>query len=245
MKTIERKGKSEFAVVTDFAKEFNIPRTKLKYEVIDQGSKGFFSLFGAKPVKIRFFIEDDFQALKSFTRELLEKMNIEVESIQMQKENDSINVTIAAPEVKGFLIGKDGKMLDSIQHLLNRYMKKTDEQALNIVLDVDNYRQKKVEKLLFKVKNISEKVRNSGKSFTMDPLIAPDRKLIHQFIENEKDLRTLTVGKGAKKRIVIMKDQPNNMSGGKPNRNNNNRPYYRKKNNSNKGGRRPQRTENE
>ncbi|PID27980.1 MAG: hypothetical protein CSB55_06455 [Candidatus Cloacimonadota bacterium] len=244
MKTIERKGKSEFAVVTDFAKEFDIPRTKLKYEVIDQGSKGFFNLFGAKPVRIKFFLEDNFQGLKSFVSELLGKMKIETELIQIKNEKDGIKVIITAPEFKGFLIGKDGKMLDSIQHLLNRYMKKHDEQSPTVNLDVDNYRQKKVEKLLSRVSYISDRVRSSGKSFTMDPLIAQDRKLIHQFIEQQQDLRTLTVGKGAKKRIVIMKDQPNH-SGRERTNFSDNRSYYRQKKTAGRGNKKIHQNEKE
>jgi len=74
---------------------------------------------------------------------------------------------------------------------------------VRIKLDVNNYRKRRKIALLDKVKRVAEQVKKRGRSVTIEPLPAENRKLVHQLIEKDKALKTSTVGNGNLKRIVI------------------------------------------
>ncbi len=206
MKIIKRQGKSEFEVVTGFMKEFNLKRNQFTYEIIDKGSNGFFNLFGAKPVVINFSLQNDDAGIQLFIEGILKHMDVEYHKVTTQKKNDTVLVDLVGVKEKGFVIGKDGRLLNSIQHLVNRMLLNKGVTEIQVVVDCEGYRQNHEKQIMVKAKDIAQKVKQRKKSYTFDPMRASDRKLIHRFIEKDNGLRTMTVGKGEMKRVVMMPD---------------------------------------
>ena len=203
MKTIVREGKSTEEIVKQFMKEFSLKdKESLKYEILEEGSKGFL-FFGKKPTVIKFTIPESTENLKNFIEKFLEKIGVTAKDINVTTTNNSINVVIVEPDNPGFLIGKDARFLDSFQHILNRRNTGDTEKRIPIILDVDDYRERRTQGILRKANFIISKVKKREKSFAMEAMNSQDRKLVHQFIEKDKDLRTLTVGKGEMKKIVV------------------------------------------
>jgi spoIIIJ-associated protein len=216
MKTIVKTGKSTSAIIAEFMQENNVNMENFKFEVLDEGSKGFLNIFAGKPTKIKFLLPDVEEKIKEYTETVLKLMNINYGQIDIQKlGKDTYKIDINKVEDAGFLIGKEGKLLNSVQHLLNQMINKYEKRALKLNFDVDNYRDRRKNALLDKVKNIADKVKNHGKSITLEPLPASHRRLVHQFIEKDKQVRTMTIGDGHTKRIVIMPAK-NNKRGPKP-----------------------------
>ena len=203
MKTIVREGKSTEEIVKQFMKEFSLKdKESLKYEILEEGSKGFL-FFGKKPTVLKFTIAETSESLKDFVEKFLEKIGVKVKDIKITTTDKAINVVIVEPDNPGFLIGKDARFLDSFQHILNRRNIGNAEKRIPIILDVDDYRERRTQGILRKANFIISKVKKREKSFAMEAMNSQDRKLVHQFIEKDKDLRTLTVGKGEMKKIVI------------------------------------------
>lgn len=203
MKTIVREGKSTEEIVDKFMKEFSINnKENLKYEILEEGSKGFL-FFGKKPTVLKFILPESSENLKEFVEEFLEKIDVRAKEINVVTTEKMINVTIVEPDNPGFLIGKDARFLDSFQHILNRRNTGNNEKRVPIVLDVDDYRERRTQGILRKANFIISKVKKREKSFALEAMNSQDRKLVHQFIEKDKDLRTLTVGKGEMKKIVV------------------------------------------
>jgi spoIIIJ-associated protein len=57
-KSVERKGKTVEEAVKTACDEFNIPKEKLKYDIISYGASGIFGLVGVKKAKIRIYLQD-------------------------------------------------------------------------------------------------------------------------------------------------------------------------------------------
>ncbi len=148
--------------------------------------------------------EDIIKMIKEFTQGILTRMNVESGSINVTMKEYIYHVTINDSKDTGFIIGKEAKMLDSFQHLLNQMVNKAEKKKIQIVIDVDGYRERRKKALLEKVENIAKKVKEGGKSFTFEPLPAGNRKVIHQYIEKDSSLRTRTIGEGSRKRVVIL-----------------------------------------
>lgn len=221
MREIIKEGKSTSAIISEFMNEFNLKLDDFKFEVIEQGSHKFLNLFGSKPTKIKFFMPDVSEKIKEFINGILSKMNVEYSSVKVNFENNIYSVTVNGAKDPGFIIGKEAKLLDSLQHLLNQMINKSEKKQLKVHVDVDGYRQRRKEALIEKVRNMAEQVKRNGKSVTMEPLHAANRRIVHQFIEKDKDLNTMTIGEGDFKRVVILpaskiKERPRKTKSPKP-----------------------------
>ncbi|MDO9577266.1 MAG: RNA-binding cell elongation regulator Jag/EloR [Candidatus Cloacimonadales bacterium] len=203
MRTVIKEGKSTSAVISEFMKESNLKLDEFKFEVMEEGSKGLLGLFGAKPTKVKITLPDVTEKIKEFVEGILQRIDAKYTSITVNFKDHVYQVDIRS-EDPGFIIGKDAKMLDSLQHLLNQMINKQEKKQLKLKVDVDGYRQRRQDALLDKVKDISEKVKEHGRSITMEPLHAANRRLVHQYVEKDKNIRTMTIGDGEFKRVVIL-----------------------------------------
>lgn len=217
MKVIEREGKSTSKIIESFMKEFDLTLNDFKFEVIEKGSSSFLNLFGSKPAKLKFtYTEKSNQQLEDFTKELLYKMGFKYGELEITTTDKIYNIEIKNAAEAGHIIGKDAKLLDSIQYLLNQLVNKAQESDFRVRLDVDGYRDRRKEALIKKVGSIAEKVKKRDKSFTLEPMHSANRRVVHQFVEKHPELKTMTVGKGEFKRVIIL---PANQSKPKPQKN--------------------------
>ena len=142
--------------------------------------------------------------IKKNAQGILAKMNITSGDVAVSQKDGTYYVTINNSKDAGFIIGKEAKLLDSFQHLLNQMVNKAEKKKIQIIIDVDEYRERRMKALLEKVDSLSKKVVETGKSYTLEPLAAANRKVVHQHIEKNNKLRTRTIGDGSRKRVVIL-----------------------------------------
>ncbi len=224
MKTIEKEGKILEQIINDFKEETNLVDGQFKYEILDEGSKGLFNMFGVKPMQVRFSILELEDKLGAFLENLLKKMNVEFGSIDVKKEDNIYYLTVLGALEPGFVIGKQANLMNNIQHLLYRILDKEHVSDVVIKLDVDGYRQRKEETLMSRIDSIANRVIETKRNYTLNEMSAADRRVVHQHIEKNFKLKTMTIGSGELKRIVIMPHLDHN--GFRPNR----RPNFQHRN---------------
>jgi len=231
MKEILREGKSTSKIIESFMAEYELKLEEFKFDVVEEGTGGFLNLFGGKPTKVMFTIPDVSDQISKFTKGVIDKLNVQYSDVKITNKDKTYFVEILGVEDPGFIIGKDARLLDSIQHLINQMINKYEKKQIKLRIDVDGYRQRRKDALMDKVSAIAEKVKQREKSITLEPLPAANRRLVHQFIEKDKDLRTMTIGDGEYKRVVILPSSGGNERPRRPRNNskpggprNNNRP---------------------
>ncbi len=89
-------------------------------------------------------------------------MNIDAE-IETRLENRNLNIELKGTEM-ALLIGRRGQTLDSLQYLVSLVVNKENPDYIRIILDTENYREKREEtlkklahKLAYKAKKISKR----------------------------------------------------------------------------------------
>ncbi|MCD4829472.1 MAG: Jag N-terminal domain-containing protein [Candidatus Cloacimonetes bacterium] len=209
MKEIKREGRSEYEVVTDFRKEYKIDQVdKLEYEIIEKGSNGFFSLFGTRPTVIKFFLPGDgsegVSGVADYIEGILKLMGVKYTDVQVKTSGRETRIKITGVRDKGYLIGREGRLLNSLQHLTHRMLLQQKAENPKVVIDVDNYRTKQRDSFQSRIEKISKNVLDSGRSFTLDSMNPAERRTVHQYIETQSKLKTTTIGDGQNKRVVIM-----------------------------------------
>jgi spoIIIJ-associated protein len=221
MKQVIIKGNNLNSIISSFRKEHKIKDWELQYEVLSEASKGLFGLFGKKQAEVRFNLLNTEERIKLFLQQLLSHMEIRFEEIKTQTDQKTVYVTINNSSDAGFLIGKNGNMLEQLQYLVNRVFENVRDLE-RIYIDTEDYRLRQEQAFLRNFVPFVDKVKSSGKSATLEPMPPSERRIIHKYVEGEPTLKTLTIGEGDNKRVVIMPagqkepDQPRQRSNQTP-----------------------------
>lgn len=203
MKQIEIKGNNLNEIISSFRKEHKIKDWELQYEVLSESSSILFGLFGKKKAAVKFNLLNTEERIKLFLEQLLTHLEVRFDSITTTKEDKTVYATIHNSSDAGFLIGKNGSMLEQLQYLVNRVFENVRDLE-RIYLDTEDYRLRQEQAFLRNYINIINRVKSTGKSVTLEPMQGSERRIIHKYVEGERDLKTMTVGEGDNKRIVIL-----------------------------------------
>lgn len=203
MKTIEMTGRNVEEAVKNALAELKVTEDKIEYEVLDEGSKGLFKLIGAKPARILVKVKRDYiYEAKTFIRDVLTSMGVRAE-IRIKEEDNVVNISLTGPDM-GIIIGYRGETLDSLQYLVSLVVNKGHEtEYKRVVLDTENYRQKREETLKRLAIKTAEKVRRSGRSFKLEPMNPYERRVIHSALQNDPRIQTFSEGDEPFRRVVI------------------------------------------
>ncbi len=203
MKIIEKAGKSVEEAVKSALSELNLTEDKVEVEVLEEGSKGLFKIIGVKPAKVRVKVKRDYiYEAKQFLRDVLNSMGIKAE-IRIKEQEDSININLTGPNM-GIIIGYRGETLDSLQYLVSLVINKGhDTEYKRVILDTENYRNKRQETLRRLADKTAYKVKRSGRSFKLEPMNPYERRIIHSALQGNPYVYTFSEGEEPHRRVVI------------------------------------------
>ncbi len=103
----------------------------------------------------------------------------------------------------GLLIGRKGKTLDALQFIVNRIVNKTLDRRTRVVVDSENYRQRRRDSLTQMALRMGDKAKRIGKPVTTNPLNPGERRIIHLALKEDGSLNTKSKGEGLLKKVVI------------------------------------------
>lgn len=105
----------------------------------------------------------------------------------------------------GLLIGRKGQTLEALQYLVTRiagYRQGGD--GPHIVIDVENYRERRRKSLEDMVLRLGEKAKRERKTVAVDALSAADRRIVHAALQDDPWLTTKSLGQGTYRRLLII-----------------------------------------
>ena len=107
-----------------------------------------------------------------------------------------------AGEDSGLLIGRKGQTLQALQFLVNLIVRKQFD-GVRVVLDVENYRQRREASLREMATNIAERVAQTNRSITLEPMPPADRRIIHTTLTDHPSVATESTGEGEGRKVTI------------------------------------------
>lgn len=203
MKTVEATGKSVEEALKNALIELNTTEDKVEYNVLEEGSRGFFNLIGTKPAKVSVTLKRDAkQEAKIFLDNVLDKMGI-VADVKTREENGTLYINLIGSKM-GTVIGYRGETLDSLQYLTSLIVNKNHENSYKrIVLDTENYRSKREETLKKLASKTAYKVKKYKKIIRLEPMNPYERRIIHSSLQGDDSIMTHSEGEEPFRRIVI------------------------------------------
>ena len=106
-------------------------------------------------------------------------------------------------EDSGLLIGRRGQTLQALQFLVNLIVRKQFE-GVRVVLDVENYRQRRENQLKDMATKVAERVAQTNRSITLEPMPPADRRIIHTSLTDHPGVSTESTGEGEGRKVTIL-----------------------------------------
>ena len=203
MKSIEVEGKTVEEALNKALIELDADKSMVNVEILNHGSKGLFNFIGVKPARIKVSNKYDYiEEAKTFIANILNCMEIEAR-IDFKEENDILRINLSG-EKMGVIIGYRGETLDSIQYLVSLVVNKVHELPhKKVILDTENYRSKREETLKGVAIKTANKVKKTGKVFTLEPMNPYERRIIHSALQGSTFVNTYSEGDEPFRKVVI------------------------------------------
>jgi len=104
----------------------------------------------------------------------------------------------------GILIGRRGQTLSCLQYIVRLIVGHQTEVWVPIIIDVEEYKQRRYEALQALAWRIAEQVKAGGESFTLEPMSAYERRIIHITLAEHPDVTTRSIGEGEARKVVVL-----------------------------------------
>ncbi|EDU38101.1 R3H domain protein [Clostridium sporogenes ATCC 15579] len=203
MKVIEMTGKTIEEAINHGLKELNTSKDKVEIKVIDEGSKGFLNFIGTRPARIEMKLKKDYEKeVRDFLESILKSMNVEA-NINIKEKKDVIKIDLSGSDM-GIIIGYRGETLDSLQYLVSLVINKDQScDYKRVILDTENYRDKREETLKKLARRLGHKVRETGRPVKLEPMNPYERRIIHSELQNNNYVETYSEGEEPFRKVVI------------------------------------------
>lgn len=191
-------GKNEDLVLEKALTDLNVTENDIliKKEKVKGG------LFKGETFKFTVIKLSDVQtSIKDFLKELLNKMDLEVEFESSMREKQ-INIKMFSNN-NAILIGKGGQTLSALTTIVKQYVYNQIGIYPYINLDVENYKDKQVMYLERLAKNIAREVRSTKNPVTMENMNAYERRIVHNVLTDFKGVITESEGEEPNRHVVV------------------------------------------
>lgn len=106
----------------------------------------------------------------------------------------------------GAMIGRRGQVLESIQELTRCTLQRDFDRRTRVRVDVEGYRERRLEKLLDKADEVIDEVLADGGSVRLEPMDVFERKAVHELVSSVDGVSSSSVGREPGRRVVIESD---------------------------------------
>ncbi len=203
--SIEKTGKTAQEAISAALAELNLTEEDVDIEVLEEGNKGIFGIIGSKIAKVRVTVKEVESSrgdiASDFLYTVLNNMGVEADII-INEDDESIVVDINGDDI-GIIIGRRGETMDALQYLTSLVVNKEYDNYKRVILNVENYREKREETLVKLANRLADKVVKYKKPVTLEPMNPYERRIIHSTLQGHKYVETYSVGEEPKRKVVI------------------------------------------
>ena len=233
-KSIISEGKTTNEAIEKGLKELKVSKSMVDIKVLEtEGKRSFFDILAPRVVKVELTLKENIENEKTNTTtpktEKKEERKIDEKGLETAKNNvqefmndflktvsdkpfnceidivdQNIEINITG-EDSGFLIGYRGEVLNSLQTIITSISNKNIDSRIKVILDIEGYRNKRKETLENLAIKVSKTVSKTGKSITLEPMGAYERKVIHTKLQDSKYVTTHSIGEEPNRKVVISK----------------------------------------
>jgi len=200
-------GKSVDEILSNIASEQECRVEDITYNILEEDKGGLFGL--GKSVTLEAFTSKDvkefiFDYLGAYFTELNQGVSIEIiVEKNKEKENELIYRVVLDAENNAIIIGKNGQTLRAIATVLKAAVNATFKKRIFVIIDVNHYKEDRYKKVKAIARREAINVAKSHIDCELDPMPNDERKVIHQYLQDFRNVSTVSIGEGNKRHLVI------------------------------------------
>ena len=200
-------------------KELDADRDGVEVEILSRGKAGFLGI-GAELARVRVtplggrqpgtIAAAEEHTAASLANEalgrILEAAGVDVtRTLRSSHDAEAGGPVIdLAGEDSGLIIGRRGQTLQALQFLVTLIVRKQLGEDVRVILDVENYRQRRETSLRDMAAKVASRVAQTNRSITLEPMSPADRRIIHTSLANHPGVRTESAGEGENRKVSIL-----------------------------------------
>ena len=196
-------GKNLEDLLQNVAKEKGVKVDELTYFVTEEKT-GFLG-FGASVTADVYALSDVRDFLTEYLERFFKTLEQDVE-VDVQQDSDTFKIMLNA-ENNAILIGKNGQTLTAINTVVRAAVNSSFKRRFNVMVDINNYKVDRYDKVTMIASRVARTVQRTKISATLDPMPNDERKVVHQFLSEMKNIRTESEGEGVNRRLRIIFDR--------------------------------------
>ncbi len=226
MESLEISAKTVDEAIRRALEQLGVSREEVEVTILKEGRPGILGL-GAEEALIRVtplaslpdsnkpVTPDDQSDVREITRAVLERLLAllgvsgtvvpQAQPVATEEEGETtaaIVFNINGDDL-GILIGRRGQTLTCLQHVVRLIVSQQAKRWVPVVLDVEGYRQRRYQALEVFARHMAEQVKTKRQSFTLEPMPAYERRVVHLALADFPGIKTQSVGEGEARKVVI------------------------------------------
>lgn len=153
--------------------------------------------------------DDITEVAKGILETLLTKMGVaakvvpRVQPFVEEEETDTPLAFDIEGDDFGVLIGRRGQTLSCLQYIVRLIIFNQTKVWVPVVIDVEGYRQRRYEALQALALRMADQVKAKGVPFTLEPMPAYERRIVHLTLAEHPDVATQSTGEGESRKVII------------------------------------------
>jgi len=148
-------------------------------------------------------LEEQGESAREFIEGLIDEIGLEAAVSLRVIDTETVEVVVEGQEL-GILVGRGGATLGALQELARTVVQsRTAGPTERILVDVAGYRAKRAEALQRFTKQVADEVISSGSEQALEPMLAPDRKVVHDAAGEIDGVETRSEGEEPRRYVVL------------------------------------------
>jgi spoIIIJ-associated protein len=194
-----------------------LDKSRVRFQVVSEGERGLLGV-GYTPARVIASVAGDAleespvepgdeTELGSVIRQILERIAGELRlsaRVSIAEDDDSVVASFSGGDL-GLLIGRRGATIDAVQYLVNAIVfRRFGEDGKHVVVDAARYRKRRRATLEALAAQVASRVRSTGERVELEPMSAPERKIVHLRLQDEPGVETESEGAEPHRFVVVL-----------------------------------------
>ena len=194
---LEAKTKEEAIKLA--TEKLNASESEIVYHIDEEVSGRLFksSTYKIKAITLIDLVEE----IKEYLKEIITNLGLDVQFESSIRER-RISITMYADN-NAILIGKNGQTLKALETLAKQKVQNAYNVHINLSLDVENYKEKRIKNLEYMAKKIAREVRSTKVEATLENMNSFERRIVHNVLTDFKGVTTISEGEEPNRHVII------------------------------------------
>ena len=206
--SIFAEGRTTNEAIENGLKQLNAKREDVIINVIgNEEKRSFFSILEPTKIKVELTLKEPvkikkanitdeelnevLETMKKFSNDFFNQLKINNLSINVEEKENRIYISVTGDDI------------NYLQLIFSNVANKSLKHKCSVILDIENYREKRKVVLEELAEKISKTVVKNRKKIELEPMSAYERKIIHTKLQNNSKVKTYSVGEEPNRRIIV------------------------------------------